>query len=89
MENSHIVHEVGTREDTNGPWMVIMRRRNGTKKDSRSNPTTLQTQLGIQELVRVVLRGKSMISCQLGLVTFPIRKAKEKPVWPGPSQMAQ
>ena len=89
MENSHIVHEVGTREDTNGPWMVIMRRRNGTKKDSRSNPTTMQTQLGMSGTSTSSAEGKSMISCQLGLVTFPIRKAKEKPVWPGPSQMAQ
>lgn len=32
MADSHIVHEVGPREDTYGPWMVVTRRSNGTKK---------------------------------------------------------
>lgn len=78
MENSHIVHEVGTREDTNGPWMVIMRRRNGTKKDSRSNPTTMQTQLGMSGTSTSSAEGKKHDKLPVGSSNVSNSEGKRK-----------
>nr|POE50308.1 hypothetical protein CFP56_48016 [Quercus suber] len=78
MVDSHVVHEVGPREDMYGPWMVVTRRRNGTKKDSRSNPTTMQTKSGTSGTSTSSAEGKKHDKLPAGPSNVSNSKGKRK-----------